>query len=146
MEKVKRKYTRKPKVETQPLGQQPLAVEEQPVVPVYLESFKKIGLFVYSELCDIDTLKYIKELQDQADKRNVGTQVTIMTSKQHLEPIGIRYLFNAPERLPHWTHHSLCEDVICLWILERPRISPAELFKSLAVGLENDYVRVSLKK
>lgn len=130
-EKPKRKYTKRKVKKVDEVIKQ----SETLLLPGY----KNIGLYIYTELTDIDTLKYILSLQRVSDSANIGSQVTIV-SIDHVENVGIRNMYVTSEKPQNWTSLSLYDDVICLFIKERPRISPSELVKVLKIGYSDPFV------
>ena len=158
--RVKRKYTKKPKtisfeepipqptpepiekdiedcveelIEDIKISELTKKVHEFNFVDSYNKAYKKVIWYFYYEGNDIDTLKYIKSFQVLLDSMRLGSQVVIQT-KEHCERIGIGGLFIIQDKLNEYYDICLSRDTCNLvHIIERPRLSPEELFEKLSL-------------
>jgi hypothetical protein len=97
---------------------------------MFSRGYSNVELYIYYEAtkADIDTLKFIKELQTCFDTSNVGSQVIICT-KDAYERVGINNCFRTERKPTKWTDFSLTSPIKCLRIIERPRIPAIQVFQ-----------------
>ncbi len=155
VEKPKRKYVRKGKVEkvekviekVEKEFERLEILEKQEQEPsqktpddifkeIHVKGYNEIIVYVYFEGNNVDTLLYIKEFQKILDYNNIGSQVVIST-KENVEKVGINNCFHSEEVPSDWTSPCLAK-ASCMYIKikERPRIDEKELFEFLKTNID----------
>ena len=110
---------------------------------IYVKGYSNIGLYIYYQGNNIDTLKYIKEFQAKLDRIGIGSQVVIST-KEAYESVGIHNCFKTEDIPSKWTNFSLTYPVKCLKIKEQPKKSVVELVELVMKNdvYEDDFIEV----
>lgn len=134
VEKPKRKYVRKVKTITEPSpptpSVSPIHCEksiDEITKEIYRIGYNKVLLYVFYQGNDIDTLKYLKEFQEVLDKYKIGSHIEIV-SKDNVEKVGLNNCYVCQTIPRNWTDMAFNAINKGLRIIERPRISPSELY------------------
>lgn len=113
---------------------------------IYTAGRKSIDLYIYYEGCNVDTLKYIKEVQLEAEKKGVPSQVVICTNEKY-ERVGLNNCYHTESVPKRWTDIVLSREKIkCVKIKERARETAAELYRMIesCEEIDNNFITVKI--
>ena len=135
--KPKRKYLRKEKKVIKELEE-----------PIEYKSFSKLykdpKIYLYYEGHNIDTLKYIRELQNFGESFNISSQVVICALDRFEHSVKFHNCFFTDQVKEDWTWLCLSKESFCaVKIKERPSYSALECFNKMKQPeFEDDFIIV----
>ncbi len=113
---------------------------------IYRKGYNEIKCYLYYEGTDIDTLKFLKRFQEILDSKKIGSQIVVVSNKNHIEKIGINnfYVTDYNSTGLFWAmclSRDLCK---CIKIKEIPKISPEEFYELVKdkTDYEDDYIQI----